>query len=70
MLMQIMMMLLQLHVVKDDVIDDEEKNYDDLYICQSMFQMLMILLPSLSLLMMLYYRIPFLLRESVEILSL
>jgi hypothetical protein len=49
MLMQIMMMLLQLHVVKDDVIDDEEKNYDDLYICQSMFQMLMILLPSLSL---------------------
>jgi len=70
MLMQIMMMQLQLHVVKDDVIDDEEKNYDDLYICQSMFQMLMILLPSLSPLMMLYYRIPFLLRESVEILSL
>jgi hypothetical protein len=31
---------------------------------------LMILLPSLSPLMMLYYRIPFLLRESVEILSL
>ena len=62
------MMLLQLHVVKDDVIDDEEKNYDDLYICQSMFQMLMILLPSLSLLMMLYCRIPFLLRGSVEIL--
>jgi hypothetical protein len=63
-------MLIDVDADNDDVIDDEEKNYDDLYICQSMFQMLMILLPSLSLLMMLYCRIPFLLRESVEILSL
>jgi hypothetical protein len=49
------------------------KTFDDLYMCQSVFQMMMMLLSSLSLSLddvVLGYvsRIPFLLRGSVEIL--
>jgi hypothetical protein len=68
--MLMMMMLLQLHVVNDDDIDDE-KNFRRFIDVPVSVPVLMMMLPSPSLddvVLIHVSRIPFLLRGSVEIL--